>query len=597
LATEIAEAARQSAAQLDANRIADVDVTRSEFVDATENLRAELGRTASEQNAQAWLAYLKVAPALDAIESEASDVEIASKSMHVAQRATGVHPGLEVPAVMRVRSAARSYSDALRFRRKERMTDAIGRQLAKFADQWAMIEDTPSPDDLATLQLLLDLLDRTDQNVALVDRTRERFSSANLHVSVDDAFVQSMLNRSVNQTSPVRDCILGTRIVGNATLTGNVTATLLPSVGSIRVRVAIDGTVSSNNTGYNGPVRLRTSGVGVVHATRDIQVGETGVNMAPVVASGSLTTRIDAIEHPLGLVRHIARKKAGQQKSKADRIAHDRFISRITEAFTEETDRATVDPGTDVLAEARAYLKRLDFPEPARSIGSTRESVYAYTTIRSDNQLAAPMPPPPIGVVNEATIQIHESVVNNTLGAVLAGRTMTASELKRLASKTGRTAADQGATADQTGTSDQAQEEREFEIDFDSSRPIIFEARDGKLRLGIRGTRFMQGSRELKQKLEIVALYQPIKTDSGVVVLDRVGEAKINFPGTKRLSVSQTSLRSAIKKAFADAFPETLMDQAWTVPSTVKLAPLQGRTFRPCHFDAQDGWLTLGVGS
>jgi hypothetical protein len=590
--SDLAEAAKRSAEQLDPDRIADIESTRSDFLSANETLRVHLLRTTDQENAQAWLDYLEVEPLVDSIAAGARESEIAGKATRVSQKATGVDPGLEIPAVVGLRSAAETYSNALRFRRKERTTEALSKQLLQFAEDWSTMETDPTPDEIARLRLLMDLLQRTGQEVALVDRARTRFSSANLHVLVDDRVVQRGINRMVHQTSPVRDCILGTRIVGDALLTGDVTATLLPSIGSVRLQLALRGSVSSNSLGYNGPVRLRTTGVGQVHASRTVEVDESGLRFEPVVVNAaSLTTRINAIEHPLRLVRKIARKRAAQQKPEADRIARGRLVSRISEAFTEETDAGAAKPMPDWMSKVRAYMRRLNLSEPARTIGSTSDFVFLNATVRQGNQLAAPTPPPAVTESHEATLQLHESVIENTLGATLAGRTMTRSELQELASRTGR-GGDQ-----QDPPSDAQEEESEFEIDFDRSRPIIFEARDGQLRIGIRGTRFAQGSRELKRQLEIAAVYRPVRTESGNLLLDRVGEVEINFPGTKQLSVTQAGLRGSIKKGFADAFPPILMDRPWTIPSTVESPSLQGRTFRPRYFDAQEGWLTLGVGS
>ncbi|WP_372894927.1 hypothetical protein [Stieleria sp.] len=590
LSEQIAEAARQSADRLDPSRIASPDSSAAEFQAAIDQLRAHLAKTATGANAQAWIDYLEIEPALQALQSEASDVEMAGKAIRISQKATGIHPGLEVPAVRRLRSTAQRFSDALRFRRKERTTALLAQLLSRTADQWTEISGNPSPDQIATLRLLLELLERTDQSVALVDRTQNLFSSTNLHLTIDESLIQRAANRRVDQSSAVRECILGTRIVGNAFLTGDVTTSLLPSVGSIRLQIALNGTVTTANRGYNGPVRLRTSGYGQVYASRLLQIRESGIQFEPVVVSGSINNRITSIEHPLRLVRRIAQKKAAQQKPLADRIAHRKFISRMTEEFTKETDSAIPQPTRNLAAEMEAYLQRLDLAEPTRTIGSTEHSIYLFATIRKNNQLAAPTPPPAITETNDATVQIHESLIDNTVGALLAGRTMTRSELQQLASKTKRGAEIQAAAEDE-------EEEPEFEIDFHDSRPIIFEARDGKLRIGIQGTRFAQGSRELKRLLEIVAVYEPTTTESGEVVLQRVGETEINFPGTKRLSVGQAGLRGSIKKGFAKAFPETLMDRPWIIPADVQVPALQGLNFRPRSFDARDGWLTLGVSS
>jgi hypothetical protein len=190
--------------------------------------------------------------------------------------------------------------------------------------------------------------------------------------------------------------------------------------------------------------------------------------------------------------------------------------------------------------------------------------------------------------MHDLTVQVHESLVNNTVGAVLADRTLTQSELRRLAERGGR---GKPAASDETNEA----EEPDFEIDFDANRPIIFEPRDGRLRVGIRGTRFAQGARELKRPLEVVAEYRPLETESGRVVLERVGEVEINFPGRRRLSVSEAGLRGSIKQGFADAFPARLMDQPWTLPEDFAVAALRGMSLVPRYFDARDGWLSLGV--
>lgn len=590
---QIGEAANRSVDQLDPDRIADVKTAEEFFLKSVDVLRNHLSEKASPERAQAWIDYLKVQPLLEGIEDEESTATLARKAVQINQRATGIAAGLEVTAVRRVRHAANQYANALRFSRKERMLELLGKQLDKFADDWSTVESIPTPGDLETLQLLLDLFERSGQDVDLVRQANATFSKQNIRLIVSGDLVQRSINRQVSKCSPVRDCILGTRIVGNALLSGNVTASLLPSVGSIRLQVALSGNVTSNNTGYNGPIRLKTSSYSQVNATRILSVDESGLRMEPVVVDASLSTNIDRIEHRLRLVRRIARKKAAEQKGQADSIAKRNLIARVAEGFIEETDQAASKPIPDFMKEVRPVLQRLNFREPSRTIGSTSDSVYLTAMVRQGVQLASPIPAPSVPSGYEATMQIHESVINNTIGTLLAGRTMTQSELAELAAKSGRVQPD--ADAESNAGDGEGEKKDEFEIDFDRNRPIIFEARDGKIRIGIRGTRFAQGKRELKKKLEIVATYRPIKTMDGVVLLDREGDAEINFPGTKRLSTTQAGIRGSIKKGFANAFPQILMDKPWAVPATVEAPAIQGRVYRPRYFDARDGWLTLSV--
>lgn len=588
LAAEIAEAAQESASMLDPNAIGDIESGAAGFDDAVQQLRDYLGVAATAENAEAWLDYLEIPIVQDAVDTGESETDLARRILRVVQRATGLHPGLEVPSVTRLRRAANTYANALRFRRKEAVADALSRQLEKFADQWSELSGDPTPDELATLNLILDLLDRTNQQVPLVDRTRDRFSRSNVHVMVGQSVVSRSVSRNVHQRSDVRDCILGTRVIGDAVLNGDVSATLLPSEGSVRMQLELTGTVQSNSVGYNGPVRLRTTGTGQVRATRVVEIGEDGVRFEPVVSSGTLNTRINAIEHHLRLVRKIARKKAAQQKPLADRIARGKLLSRVAEGFAKETAQAAATPNAGALEKVQPLLDRLGLDEPIRRFGSTGQSVFLFATVRTGNQLAASDNPPPVMEMNDVTVQIHESLINNTIGAILADRTLTQGELQRLAARAGRREPTRSDGDDQ-------QPDPEFQIDFDGNRPIIFEPRDGRLRIGIRGTRFAQGSRELKRPLEVVAEYQPVEAPSGRVMLERVGDVEINFPGRKRLSVSEAGLRGSIQKGFADAFPERLLDQPWTVPNDFAVKALRGLSVVPRYFDATDGWLSLGA--
>jgi hypothetical protein len=171
---------------------------------------------------------------------------------------------------------------------------------------------------------------------------------------------------------------------------------------------------------------------------------------------------------------------------------------------------------------------------------------------------------------------------------VLAGRTFTESRLRELLRQA-------GFPEPPTGPAEADQDDAPFEIDFSRIRPIIFEARDQTVRLGVRGTRFGQGGRELKRPMEITAVYVPAADDAGRLVLARQGEVNVDFPGQARLTLAQAGLRGTIKKKFADVFPDVLLQKPVVVPETARIDTLRGRVFRPSMIAAQDGWLSIGI--
>ena len=348
------------------------------------------------------------------------------------------------------------------------------------------------------------------------------------------------------------------------------------------MQLIMNGTVQSRNIGYNGPVRLRTSSQGQVQSTRSLTITESSVSLDPVSTTGTLSSQLNGIEHRLRIVRRIARRKAAEQKALADSIAKRKMLNRVAEGFVEQTDAAVARPMPDFMGQARPWLRRLNLAEPARLIGSTSHSVYLTGTIRRDEQLAAPIPAPDVASLYDATFQVHESVINNTAGAIFAGRTMTRGELAGL--------------AEQMGSTGGGEEQDGFEIDFDLVRPIIFEARDGKLRVGVRLTRIKQkGKSERKDLFEVSAVYQPVVTTGGRFFLERVGETKIDFPRSKS-GIGKAGMRGAVRDSIAEAFPKVLLDQPIVIPGDVKLPALANQALSIRQIQAENGWLTVGVG-
>ncbi|MEM0925546.1 MAG: hypothetical protein AAGJ83_05875 [Planctomycetota bacterium] len=579
---EVALAARMSVEQLEAARLPDPELTRGQLLERIEELRAYFEEKTTPENAAAWMEYLGVPELLAAIESDQSASVLARDASRIVERSTGLSPGLEILQIVQVRSAASDFANAERYARGEAVIKAIGTQLDRFAES---IETTQvfGPEQTRSLMLLLNLLDRTGQQVELQTYARSAFGYNNLNVMIGEDLIGRGINRPVLEETPVRDCILGTRIVGEALLTGSVKANLQPSSDRIRIALELVGHVESRNQGFNGPVRLRTQSTGQVFSSRIMEIAGSGIRFEPAVTTASLQTRINSIEHRLALVRRIARKKAAEQKPLSDCIARRRLIRRVSDSFEQQTSAASSLTAPDWVEEIGPLLQRLNLEEPTRSVRSTDKAVHFDAMLRGRRQIAADRPAPQIPSTPAAVIQVHQSVIDNTIGALLAGRTMTRAKLQKLAERLGQSPKVEG------------DDEKPFEIDFDLIRPIIFEPMDGKLRLGVRGTRFSQGSRELKRTLEIVSSYQPVRQADGHLFLERVGEVEILFPGRKRLSVQETGLRGAIKKTFAKAFPPKILHEALVVPETVRLQSIRGLEFRVSHLEAADGWLSLGV--
>lgn len=588
-----------------------VEQSEQRVAQAASELQAYLSRRTSAERAANWIDYVDADQVLKAIESDASEIATNNAARALQGRLIGNVVGLEMPPMVKLREETERLLASLRYVESEKSERLVQQQLSVLAKQLETGDLSKSPKDAADLSFVVQVLDQSNQAPELVAELYNTFSRPNVVFTVSGHLIQDAITRPVDRTRPVRDCILGTRIIGNGRLQGQVMGRLAPSLGRIQVDLVLTGQFRSDSVGYNGPVRLPSIGQGAVLATRSLWIGESGVSLSQVTASTSLNTTITSIQHPLRIVRRIASKQIAKKKSQADQIARERFRNQVVTDFTNQTSEAAqrIGSGTNGtsafsgnsprLAEAQVTLKRLNLSPPTRLIGSTSDSVFVQATQRQGKQLAAiTSPPPAFGSAiydihgraisrGDASLQIHESLIDNLASTVLGGRTMTGDQIDRLLGNV--------QTASKTSTTTKAEDDvlpEKFEIEFSTVRPIIFEAREQQIRVGIRGTRFSQGSNNLRRALEITASYEPVDM-GGYKVLKRTGVVGVDFPGSA--SMAQIALRKKIQQVFKDRFPETLLDQPLILPLATAVPTLSGRVFRPRGIDAQDGWLTLTI--
>lgn len=596
------QASEQAKAQLDPQRFPDPETLKQPLLSSMEAVAPFFKHNTSPENAAGWMSYLQLDELRQAIESDASTTQQGQLAVALRERLIGFQPGLELAPLIQLRQELDRYIAALRFAESERAMDQLQRQLGLLGERANEIGPVPNPEDAAAVAAVVGSLQESAQAPAAVSMIRSLFDEPNAVITLNETLVQAAVSRSVDQSREVRECILGTRLVGLASLHGHVTADLRPSAGAALLTVNLNGTFSSNNRGYNGPVQLHTVGAGEVFASRDLMLNQDGVTMQPAFVSASLSSEIRSIQHPLKIVRRIARKRAAQSKPKADRIAVEKLRREVGEQFVAETNQPENITTGDPLARFRPWMGRLGLPDPTSNWGSTDNSLYIQSKLRRDDQLSSPVPAPPFNASYDLAIQIHESLVDNALTPVLAGRRVRESQLDSLVwmSQTNiQTLPADIESLKEIGLDDiqsiVTEPEEPFEIDFARFRPVIFEARDGRLRVGVRGTRFAQGARELSRAMEITAVYLPSRDEAGNYVLRRDGEIGVDFPGRGRLTLSQTALKSTIRKSFADVFPEVLADQPIPVPQDVPLEAIRGRIYQPSLISAQDGWLTIAL--
>ncbi|MGC6446454.1 MAG: hypothetical protein ACON5J_08525 [Rubripirellula sp.] len=568
--------------EVDGSLIPKLDSAKTTLLNQLRTVEKYFARNTDQQNGDAWMDYLKLSAIVDVLEQEGSDSELAKEAVILKDRLIGTVPGLELTVLTDLRNELDTLIVALRFKDIDSSVKMLDAQLVALGKLIGTVDDVPTPDQFSAISLRVDLLASTNQAPALIEALRGAFGTPNVTVRVSGDFISRVLSRDISRTEPVKDEILGTKLTGTAVMTGKVSASLIPSEVDAQLMVNLTGTVETSNDGVNGPVRLKSESVGEVDLKRTITLSEAGIDFSKTTSEVSLTTKITNMTAKSDLALRVGKKQSVKKKPQADRIAKEKLRRRVTEQFESEMDGLQAEASSRFLGEAKPVLDRLAL-SPPRQQWSSREDLLALdVTFRSPSQLSA---------INQASdfensfsfaAQVHESVIANAFATILAGRTLDKDRLNELLENAGAPA-----------PANEDEEESSFEISFSRSRPVIFEARDGKLKVGIRGTRFAQGDRTpLNKAMEITASYEVVTSESGSKALQRVGDVEVSFP-RERLSIRDAGLKPIIQKEFSKIFPAVILEKSIQIAEDAEIETLRGSEFSCSEIKANLGWLSI----
>lgn len=632
--TALIDAVDAAVEQLDASLLPDLASSQQHLLEAMEAVEADFAETTTLENAAAWRRYLNLEPLREAIRSEGSTEQrgLLAEQVRLAKRLqtrlSRNFAGLERPAVETLRDRVEALRQAIRFRNPERTILQLAAQLKRLAELLRAVDRVLLPEDVTAITTVATLLEQAGQGDLLSLPLNETFANPNVVLLVDESLIQQAVMKPVLQQRAVNECLLGTRLIGTAVLRGEVSADLQPSAGNLVIDLQLRGTMESRNTGYNGPVRVQAVGDGNVGATRRMWLTENGIELAPTTATATLKSQICKIEHPWKLVRRIAAKRAADQKPLADAISRQRLENRIRNEFTQQTD-GVFGPGDGRrLRQALKLFRRINLTPPERQLSCDGQTVRFALRQREAGQIGAAPPAPAVPSSQVVTVQVYESAINNLGTQLLAGRTLSRAEVELLLgdfsftggeesvlqppfiapketleaslaepSEGGGDSADDDEPADDAGQEPNLENETtaepetgeplaDVEVEFAEQRPLIFEARDGRVRVGIRGTRFRQGDTELQRALEITAAYRPVSFEEKTYLL-REGPVEVDFGGRRRLGLSEVAIKTNLERAFEAAFPIALLNRSIRLPfgSATELSA--------CGVECRDGWFSV----
>lgn len=327
------------------------------------------------------------------------------------------HVAGDMPAFAELRLALQDYVRAVRLSTDEGTADEYQKQLESLA---SALEAMPKDGDAASAKVAsaIDWLESRGQAPGVVAAVKHHYSRTNFHLWLSARLVTAGFNQEVKDESPITDVILGTSIQGIGRTEGKVSAALVPFDRAALIHNYFEGITNSDTTGYNSGATIRTRGVTVFKAIKQVSLDEFGFHNYDATA----TARTDAEPYSVdsgryGLARNtaqgIAWSRVRESRAEANRVASERAADRVKNRL-DTTAQERMETTNRNFRERFRYplLDRGAFPQEL--IFSTTPDWLRVDWLQTQRlALAATEPPPPAGEEFDFSARAHESMINN----------------------------------------------------------------------------------------------------------------------------------------------------------------------------------------
>lgn len=543
-----------------ASRLPDPKAAKKRLVAQMETFEKYLGGNEST-NAKAWFKFLMWRELLvEVAKSEPNLRTLTDVELRYQQNILG----LEYAPFQAIRQAIADYIDAERFGgNPEGTIKALDEQLAKLIKTVDAKSEATELERAREIGQIADYLISSNQAPELVASFRTAYSHPNVRLMVGEGFVNRAIGRPVNQPNPVDECVLGTRVLGNSIINGNVFADLIPQNNGVGLQLTLNGTFASNNIGYNRGVKVYTTGSSPIYASKRITITPEGTVTQPAVASTDLQTSIHGIEHRLRIVRRIATRKAAEQQPEANAIGQGRLQSRLAQQFNEQIEQQLAQGGGNLnglsaLNQERPELKRLGVPKPVWTLKSNNSHILADIREAASAQLAAPSILPTAQSQTDIVAQVHQSLPMNLAESVLGGRTLHSWEMDDLVRQY---------TSNVPAELVKESQGEPWSLTFASQHPVEVEFQDGLVMVTLRIAKMANKDQTLDQPATVTAKYKPV-LNSGYLILEREGDVDLKFVRAAS-GIRAVALRSFFKGKFDKLFREKSQPQRVTFPTQI----------------------------
>ncbi|MGD9647061.1 MAG: hypothetical protein AB7U73_15225 [Pirellulales bacterium] len=262
---------------------------------------------------------------------------------------------------------------------------------------------------------------------------------ANLRMSISDDLLQKMMPKQDPRHQFIRQTIMGMEARGQTTTTSNVKIEFVPDDRRLRFVMQVTGLIHARATSEKGLIKVHSRADSDYVVLKNFEFTLDGLHAQPAMADAHTRARLRGIDTPLepvpllgSVLEGYVRDRYRNSKRAAERELRRKIMAKVIEQVEKETDTQIVDANDRLKKNLLDPLRSLDLEPKVAALQTTKDRMTIRLRLAGDDQLAANTPRPRAPTDSLASIQMHESALNNIIARLeLDGREFSQAELHR----------------------------------------------------------------------------------------------------------------------------------------------------------------------
>jgi hypothetical protein len=443
-------------------------------------------------------------------------------------------------------------------------------------------ERTSLPSDARRLALdcqsLLVSPDEARRQLAI--RVGQHYCNANFRVAVMEKLLNDLIPERNLEYSLVNDSVLGRPTHGQSLMATELAIRMLPDKKRACFALEVKGEVAARTTVDAGPARIHNDSEAYYTARKPLEIDMQGISHWPVQVEVHNESEVRGVDTPLEGVpilgqgfKWMAKSQAESSKQAANREVEQKIEAQARERFESEALQQLSGVVERMNQHVFNPLNSLMLDPQMVEAETTKERLTMRVLIGGEDQLGSHTPRPQAPANSLASVQIHESVLNNGIQRLqLEGRTFTLPELtQHIAS-----------SLNCPSPWETNPENNDVKIRFAAENPIVVRCQDDRVVLTLSIAHLSKGTHKWSN-FQVRAFY---KAEANGRSASLARDGVIQLPGSKG---SQIALRGIFSHALSKKAPWELMPEQLLKEPKLKDAAIT-------QFVIDDGWIGLSLG-